>query len=516
MDKIPKTFALAIALIVITACSYDNMADLLIPKDESKFAQDYLTKLRAKDFQYIRSFLSPDTLAEVNDETLYEVAGYFRTGEPISEKIVGSDVYQSGDYWEGNFTFEYEFESGWNIASVAVVRVGDRHEVANFSVYQTDTSLAELNAFTLKGKSSFQYFFLITTIMVFLFILATVYACARTPISNRKWLWIIFILLGVGVARIDWTTGQYAVQLLGIQLFGASAIAAGPYAPWVISYSVPLGAILFWLKRDQFLATRCPVPLAPPVAPANSPSALTMLSRILGQTIAVFVLHYRALFHVCLPTAPLLVAANFAVNWLANSESSPPVGVELIVMALAILASIALSTLLIVGIHRYIVFGEVAAPAWAAREWRLLKHMLVTAWWGIFSIVSLGLFIIGSIEESPYLGAAVGLVTLLGLGFLASRLVLMFPSIAVDKPLTVSEALAATRSRRGVIFTATLAVPIPLAIVFGLFEIGEPWYPSLIAKAFLDIGGFIFGIVMVSVIYRNVFETPDFHHASRQ
>jgi len=43
------------------------------------------------------------------------------------------------------------------------------------------------------------------------------------------------------------------IQPLSINLFSASAMAAGPFAPWIVSACIPLGAILFWFKRKGLI-----------------------------------------------------------------------------------------------------------------------------------------------------------------------------------------------------------------------------------------------------------------------
>ncbi len=86
-----------------------------------------------------------------------------------------------------------------------------------------------------------------------LFILATLVECVRTPIPRRKWLWVLFILLGFGSIQLNWTTADYAIQAFHVNLLGAGAVASGRYAPWVLSFGIPLGAITFWSRRKEFL-----------------------------------------------------------------------------------------------------------------------------------------------------------------------------------------------------------------------------------------------------------------------
>ena len=120
------------------------------------------------------------------------------------------------------------------------------------NVYQTEAPQKEINAFTLASKGVAQYSVLLLAITVPIFILFTLVVCIRTPVPRKKWLWIVSILLGVGAVQVSWTDGAYAIQLISVQLFGASAGSAGPASPWIISVSIPLGAIMFWFKRRRF------------------------------------------------------------------------------------------------------------------------------------------------------------------------------------------------------------------------------------------------------------------------
>jgi hypothetical protein len=249
-----KLINLIILFITILSCSYEKWFEEFIPKEESEFAKEYISRLRNYEFGYVKSLMSPEILSQINDDLLAKMASAFRDGELISTKIVGSQVNISDDEWRGNFTFEYEFESGWNLANAAFRKVDAGYEVIGLHVYQTEASQKELNAFSFSSKSMLHYLIFMMAFIVTLFIALTVYFCIRTPIPRKKWLWIIFILLGVGSIAINWTSGQLAVQPFSVNLFGFSVSAAGPYAPWVIKAYFPLGAVIFWFKRRHFIA----------------------------------------------------------------------------------------------------------------------------------------------------------------------------------------------------------------------------------------------------------------------
>lgn len=238
----------------LSSCNYDNMMEKFVPNEESEFAKEYITKLRQKDFEYVKSFMNKDLLSELPDEKLLLMSEYFRKGELLSTKLIGSQVYTFNDTWQGNFTFEYKFSSGWNIANAAFTKKEHKIEIIGLNIYQTEKSQKEVHAFTLSSKSILHYFVLIMAVCVPIFILITTYFCVKTAIPRRKWLWIIFILLGIGKFSINWTTGQYGLSPVSLNLLGSGIYSGGPYSSWIISTSLPIGAILFWLNRKKFTA----------------------------------------------------------------------------------------------------------------------------------------------------------------------------------------------------------------------------------------------------------------------
>lgn len=248
--------------LVVASCSYEDWMDRLVPERESQFAEEYLTKLRQRDFAFVDEYLSEGVESEVTVDKLVEIADYFPDGEPLSTELIGSHVNVRPGHWEGNFTFEYEFADGWAVAHALVYKHGDRLSVAGFSVTRTVASQREIHRFTLAGKSALQYAVLAIAVIIPIFILATAYVCARTPMHKRKALWMLFILFGFGSVLINWTTGHVGIQPLSFRLLGASAFAAGPHAPWIIGAAFPLGAVIFWIRRRKLAAAEQPTDVA--------------------------------------------------------------------------------------------------------------------------------------------------------------------------------------------------------------------------------------------------------------
>jgi len=120
-----------------------------------------------------------------------------------------------------------------------------------FKVHQAPIDLKSLYPFTLLGMHPLHYLVLVLSISVPVFILFTVVAIVRNS-RRRKWLWILFAVIGVGKFGVQWLVGgRWFFQLISFQILGASVLKNPIYEPWVLSVSLPLGAILFWVTNRR-------------------------------------------------------------------------------------------------------------------------------------------------------------------------------------------------------------------------------------------------------------------------
>jgi hypothetical protein len=114
------------------------------------------------------------------------------------------------------------------------------------------TSLAEANAFQLAGKPPKHYLVLAAAVISCLISLGTALVLARTAMP-RRWLWAFVALLGYGQFSLNWSTGEVGTALLRVQLFGAGFVRFGIVSPWIVSFSLPLGAAYALWRRQRFM-----------------------------------------------------------------------------------------------------------------------------------------------------------------------------------------------------------------------------------------------------------------------
>jgi len=239
-----------IFLVVIGGCDQATMMKTMTPAEDEQAARGYIDLLRTNQFARIEEDLNPDIKTPNVHDTLIKMAALIPSQDPQSVKVVGSNISQSPELYQSNITFEYQFPNKWLLANVARQKKDGVTTIIGLNVTPISDSLENLNKFTLSGKSPLHYAVLFAVVLVPLFTLFVLVLCIRTRMKRRKWLWIILIILGFGKFTINWTTGQWSITPLAIQLFGASTYSP-PYGAWVLSASLPLGAILFLLVRKM-------------------------------------------------------------------------------------------------------------------------------------------------------------------------------------------------------------------------------------------------------------------------
>jgi len=261
--------ALRLALLALLAfaagCNQQEMLSQLVPAEDQALASRYVDLLRARNFDEIDRAAAPNVRGPRLYAALLKMAEELPEQPPTSWKLVSAQLQTNADETTTNVVFEYDFSGKWVLANVATLRKQDSVSLVGLSVRAIPESLEEHHRFRLAGKSAVQYLVLALAIVFPLFTLYALVACVRTRMAGRKWPWVLFILFGIGSFAVNWTTGEWQVSLIATRLFSAAA-SATLYGPWVLSVSLPLGALVFLVRRKALTAA---MPNAPGPAPAT-------------------------------------------------------------------------------------------------------------------------------------------------------------------------------------------------------------------------------------------------------
>jgi hypothetical protein len=228
----------------LVGCDQAALMKSFTPTADESIARNCVDLLRQEKFDQIERQLDP-TLVDSNlRNTLAEMAALFPNGDPESVKVVGLNVSQRQEYSATTIQLEYEFPGKWLLVSVTTQKKEGVSTIVGFHANTIPDSLEDLYKFRLVGKSAGEYLILALAICSLVFSFCAFVACIRTNLGTKKWLWMLFVLVGAGKMAVNWTTGEWTFTLLAIQIPCAQATAR-PYGPWTVAVVLPLGAILF-------------------------------------------------------------------------------------------------------------------------------------------------------------------------------------------------------------------------------------------------------------------------------
>ena len=243
-----------LALTLSLACTPTYWLKKAETSEETRFAKEAVDLLMHHDVDGLMQRLTPQFQNGHTRQTLDVMVREIPQGEAGQPMLVGYQYFVFGSSREATVSLQYPFPDSFLLAQARVVSTDGRYSLGGLHVQRLPESLERINSFHLRGKSFRHYALLTAALLVVLFILSVLMSCIRTPIPRRKWAWVLFVILGVGKIALNWTTGEIGISPVALQLFGVAMVTAGPYAPWMLSVSFPLGALWFLWRRPSFLA----------------------------------------------------------------------------------------------------------------------------------------------------------------------------------------------------------------------------------------------------------------------
>jgi hypothetical protein len=243
--------------ILLSACDRD--AGLNLEGPDADFGKSLVADLQSGNIEAIEARLDPAVRNAETREALKKMAGVLPSTPPTSIRVAGRNVTnivwmtKAGETRRVILSLQYQFDDRWLLVHAKWRSdAGGPAVVESLNLQALPASLETLNRFTFEGKGSLHYAVLALAVALPIFSLVVLVLCLATPMPlPRKTLWALAILLGVGVLGLNWTTGAIIVQPLSIRVLSAGYIRTGLLGPWVVSISIPLGAIIFLFKRGS-------------------------------------------------------------------------------------------------------------------------------------------------------------------------------------------------------------------------------------------------------------------------
>ncbi|WP_206098383.1 hypothetical protein [Oleiagrimonas sp. MCCC 1A03011] len=244
-------------VVSLSGCSQQAMLDGFTSKPDKQTALEAIHDLQTGHLDALLQRFDPTEIGADAQAKLKKMVDMLPSGKPLSHKLVGawhmSKLNGDNDGKTSRLIYEYQYPGHAWVLITVTQHVDQRGRmITGMWINPLTDSVEHANRFTLYGKGPGYFAMLAAVIGVPLLVLYALIRCIRTPMRRRKWLWIVFILFGVTSLSLNWTTGALHFNLLTIQLFGAGA-QAQLYSPWILSVGLPVGAIVFLLKRRSLM-----------------------------------------------------------------------------------------------------------------------------------------------------------------------------------------------------------------------------------------------------------------------
>lgn len=252
----------AAVLIAIVGWTESTLADnralyeVLLTKEEIAFGDQCFDLMRQHDFSTLEAKLAPELRGPTTRETLERIAAFIPSDAPLDSDIIRTRVTTVNGKRMVDLTFQYLFPQIWVVEDITIDETGRDPILKGFLIDASLQSVEQRNSLS----PSIAIHKPIKTLLIGglavavpAFCLITAFFCLRTPIPRRKWLWTIFVLLGFTELSVDWITGKVDFQLLVITILGGASSHDGTYGGWMFAMSLPVGAVIFWIKRIGWL-----------------------------------------------------------------------------------------------------------------------------------------------------------------------------------------------------------------------------------------------------------------------
>ncbi|MCB0699211.1 MAG: hypothetical protein H6551_03235 [Chitinophagales bacterium] len=248
-----KTYiTLLISILLLASCSTQQLAEKYVDKEKDKYAREFIQQMIDGDTTVLSkldtSIINPYTRENMN--YLFSLL-YHKQVEEI--EVIGFTKNIAGDK-TGKYSVRYQYKLKNNYAFIELVSIERNNEtkVYGFNVNIDKSPFNEKAKFTFKGKGVKHYLALLLAIGVVVINIVSIVYVFKTDV-RRKWLWVLLIIvLNIGFT-FNWHFGNFYWNKLHFQFLGSGFKQGDINAPWDIYISIPIGAILFWLKRRKVL-----------------------------------------------------------------------------------------------------------------------------------------------------------------------------------------------------------------------------------------------------------------------
>jgi hypothetical protein len=256
MASIKSIVLCLILLLAISACGIPLTSSQIEGTAEAALLKKVHDALKNRDLVAAKGFFNPLVFAKPESEAAFPaMAELVPQQQPQSVEFLTWVVNQSStDGRSAQVVAQYKYsDTDWLTVTAAFSGEGTTLRVDSYYLNRGSTSYQNTEWLSFANAGAAQLIFFAFVMGALLISLATCILCFTTPGLRRKWLWAIASFIGVATFTMNWSTGELSFTpiYVGIPTANYTQDATGV---WYLTFLVPVGAIVFLIKRRQLVS----------------------------------------------------------------------------------------------------------------------------------------------------------------------------------------------------------------------------------------------------------------------
>jgi hypothetical protein len=242
---------------LLAACSGDAAMRRFTPADADARSRNYLAFLARGELDSADARLAPRFAGARTHDALAKIAALLDRQQFDSARVIGVNVNTVNGVRHVNLSYElHSPPNRWSVANVATFDSARTWFVEGATARTIPHPLEDDVRFTLAGKTWRHYLWLLISLVCVATSVGMAFFIATRRGMPKRLGWAALCLVGLGMFSINWNTGESVTNLFSVLIGGASLTRGAPVLPWVLSFSIPIGAYYAWRRYRQWQTQR--------------------------------------------------------------------------------------------------------------------------------------------------------------------------------------------------------------------------------------------------------------------
>lgn len=247
--------AIAIFFLMLAACSTAQWNDRLSTPADRAMALNFIAAMRTGTIATQQAVMEPKLFAQTG-EIMGKAAPLLpKSGVPelvtVNETTFG---FNADARKQVALNFQFGSDRKWALFQVVLQKDRGTTTIAGWNVHPFAVRPTTAGDFVLQGKSAWHYGWLAAMVASTATIVWALVLLFFTRGIRRRLLWALACAAGVVQFTLNWSTGEWGINPLYFNLLGSGYFRPSPFDPWYLTFSLPVGAVFFLVRRPQLLA----------------------------------------------------------------------------------------------------------------------------------------------------------------------------------------------------------------------------------------------------------------------